>query len=46
MADKKKIHVPDGYKLIFRRFKKKPNSNEVMDARRYGKKAWPLVVPA
>lgn len=46
MAKTKKINVPDGYKLIFRRFKKMPNSNKVLDARRYGKKAWPMVVPA
>ena len=32
-----------GYKLIFRRFRKLP-SGAVLDAYRYGKKAWPMWV--
>ncbi|WP_165385587.1 hypothetical protein [Pseudoalteromonas phenolica] len=46
MATKKKIPVPEGMKLIFRRYRKDPKSNQMLDARRYGCKAWPILVPA
>lgn len=45
MASKKKVEVPKGMKLIFRRYRKDPKSNQLLDARRYGCKAWPILVP-
>ena len=39
----RKIDVPEGCRLIFRRFRKSKNG-EMLDARRYGIKAWPIVV--
>ena len=37
--------VPKGYRLIFRRHRKVPGTNRVIDARRYGYRAWPILVP-
>ncbi len=45
MATKKRIPVPEGMKLIFRRYRKDPKSNKLLDARLYGCKAWPILVP-
>jgi hypothetical protein len=33
-----------GYRVIFRRYRKDRNGN-VLDARKYGYKAWPIRVP-
>lgn len=41
----KKIKVPKGYKLIFRRYRKDSKSSKQLDARLYGIRAWPLLVP-
>ena len=45
MATQKKVKVPKGMKLIFRRYRKDPKSNQMLDAQRYGCKAWPILVP-
>jgi hypothetical protein len=37
--------VPAGYVLIFRRYRTTA-SGEVLDARAYGLKAWPILVPS
>jgi hypothetical protein len=42
---KSTIKVPKGHKLIFRRFRKGAKPNTILDARKYGLKAWPIVVP-
>lgn len=44
MSSKKKIKVPKGHHLIFRRFRRDPKSGKMLDARLYGIKAWPIVV--
>jgi hypothetical protein len=43
----KKHHkpVPEGYRLVFARFRKDPRTGQVLDAHVYGYKAWPLIVP-
>jgi len=41
---RKKINVPDGCKLIFRRFRKDPRTGKQLNASHYGLKAWPIVV--
>jgi hypothetical protein len=45
MASKNKLEIPAGMKLIFRRYRKDPKSNQLLDARQYGCKAWPILVP-
>lgn len=40
-----RILVPDGMKLIFRRWRKCQKSGQWLDARQYGYKAWPILVP-
>lgn len=37
--------VADGYTLIFRRFRRDPKSGKLLDAWKYGKKAWPIKIP-
>lgn len=44
MSTKKKIKVPKGHHLIFRRFRRDPKSGKMLDAKLYGIKAWPIVV--
>ena len=39
-----KIVVPEGYKLIFRRFRKDKKTGQMLDAGKYGIKAWPILV--
>lgn len=41
-----KIVVPEGMKLIFRRWRKCPKSGQWLDAKHYGYRAWPILVPA
>ena len=45
MPTKNKKPVPEGYKLIFRRYRQDKKSNKTLDARQYGIKAWPILVP-
>jgi len=33
-----------GYDLIFRRYRRDPNTGQVMDAYKYGIRAWPMWV--
>jgi hypothetical protein len=42
--DSGKIHVPPGYRLIFRAWYTDKDGNRVY-AKQFGKRAWPLVVP-
>lgn len=35
----------DGYVLIFRRFRRDPHTGRMLDARQYGRRAWPMWVP-
>lgn len=37
--------APPGFKWIFRPYKRDPKTGDVMYARDYGLKAWPLLVP-
>jgi len=46
MTTQSKIHVPDGMKLIFRRFRTCPKTGKQLDARTFGIKAWPILVSA
>ncbi len=36
---------PPGYTLVFRRWRRDPRTGAWMDARRYGYRAWPILVP-
>jgi len=38
--------IPPGYRLIFVRWYRHPKTGEIIHASRYGKKAFPLIVPA
>jgi hypothetical protein len=42
--DKKKIEVPEGYKLVFRAWKTLKDGKRLY-AKNFGLKAWPLLVP-
>jgi hypothetical protein len=42
---KSTVKIPKGHKLIFRRFRKDTKTDTLLDARKYGFKAWPMVVP-
>lgn len=35
----------DDYVVIFRRFRQDPRTGRVLDARKYGLKAWPIRIP-
>lgn len=35
----------EGLKLIFRRFRRDPRTGAVLDAWKYGIKAWPIWIP-
>jgi hypothetical protein len=44
----KKVKYPKpplGYKVIFRPTRKCPKSGDILYARAYGLKAWPIIVP-
>jgi hypothetical protein len=41
---RREIQVPDGYRLIFRFYKKNPKTGELMPPPP-GCKAWPILVP-
>ena len=45
MKPNKLIVIPPGHKLVFRRYRRDPKTNEILDARNYGCKAWPIIVP-
>lgn len=48
MTDKSKKKyepAPKGYEYIFRRYRKDAKTGELLDARRYGYKAWCMLVP-
>ncbi len=36
--------IPEGYELIFRRWRLDKQSGKWLDARQYGHKAWPMLV--
>lgn len=40
-----KVEVPDGYELIFRASRRDPHTGQVLWARKFGLKAWPILVP-
>ena len=42
-AKKQNRKIPPGHKLIFCRYKR-TKSGQVLDARAYGHKAWPILV--
>jgi len=44
MATKVEESGPKHKRLIFRRFRKVPETGEVLDARTFGLKAWPMWV--
>lgn len=43
----KKYHPKQrkGFRLIFRRYRRAPRTGELLDAYRYGLRAWPIWVP-
>lgn len=45
MATKKYPEQREGLRLIFRRYRRDPRTGELLDARRYGFRAWPIWVP-
>jgi hypothetical protein len=42
---KRRIHVPPGYRLVFRATRIDPRTGQVLHARAYGFRAWPILVP-
>jgi hypothetical protein len=44
-SDTNMVNVPVGYKLIFRRYKQDPRNGRKLDAKQYGHKAWPILIP-
>lgn len=46
MANKPKIDVPPGHKVIFRPWRKCPKTGKILYASSYGLKVWPIIVPA
>jgi hypothetical protein len=40
----KKMAIPKGYHLIFRPWRKDPQSGRILYAAAYGLKAWPILV--
>ena len=43
-VDQEAIDAAEDVEIIFRRFRRNQKTGELMDARRYGLKAWPIRV--
>jgi hypothetical protein len=41
----RRIHVPAGFRLVFRTTRTDPRTGQVLHARAYGLRAWPILVP-
>lgn len=41
----RRIHVPPGYRLVFRTTRVDRRSGRVLHARAFGLKAWPILIP-
>jgi hypothetical protein len=40
----RRIHVPPGYRVVFRATRVDPRTGRILHARAYGLRAWPMLV--